>query len=79
MTMSSFNGLRIIESVWLTEAGAPVEVHRTWRERLFTRPWKPWQTTRTVIPQVPMRGGICLGYGTIVMHPEAVRLLREML
>lgn len=30
------------------EANPPrrVEVRRTWRERLFSRPWRPWVATR---------------------------------
>lgn len=52
-----FGGVRIIESRFLTEPGAPIEVRRPWQERLFMRPWHPWQQTRTIIPQVPYCGG----------------------
>lgn len=71
------NGLRVIESVLLTEAGKPYEVRRPWRERLFSRPWRPLQATRTVTPQIPMQGGYQLANGTLVMHPETVRRIRE--
>lgn len=26
-----------------------VSLRRTWRERLLSRPWKPWETHRTVV------------------------------
>ena len=71
-----FNGLRVIESVYLTEAGEPYQVRRSWKERLFSRPWKPLQRTRMVVPQVPMKGGYRLGNDTIVMHPDMIRQLR---
>lgn len=72
----TLNGVRIIESVWLTEPGNPVEVQRTWRQRLFSRPWRPWKATFTMIPHVPMRGGYQMG-DAIVMHPETVRKLKS--
>lgn len=71
------NGVRIIESVYLTEPGEPYKVRRTWRERLFSLPWQPLKATRTITPQVPMRGGYQLGDGTIVMHPAMVAEFRE--
>lgn len=74
--MNTLSGFRVIESEYLTEAGEPVQVRRSWRERLFSRPWRPLRQTRTVIPQVPMKGGYRLGKHTIVMHPETLRQLR---
>lgn len=73
---NTFGGVRIIESVYLTEAGEPYEVRRPWMERLFSRPWRPLQRTRTITPQVPMRGGLRMADGTIVMHPDTVRQLK---
>lgn len=72
-----FDGYRVIESVYLTEAGEPYQVPRSWKERLFSRPWQPLKRTRTVTPQVPMKGGVRFGNGTILMHPETVRHIRE--
>ena len=34
-------GVKIIESLLMVEDGAPYEVKRSWRERLFSRPWRP--------------------------------------
>ena len=74
----TFGGLRVIESEWLTQDGEPVQVRRTWRERLFSRPWRPLQATRTVIPQVPYQGAMTLGRDAVVMHPAIARQMREM-
>ena len=71
------NGLRVIESVYLTEPGEPYEVRRSWTERLFSRPWEPLRRTRTIIPQVPMKGGYRIGRDAIAMHPETVRQLKR--
>lgn len=69
--------VRIIESLYLTEAGEPQTVTRSWRERLWSWPWRPLQRTRIEIPQVPFRGGYKLANGTLVMHPETVAALRR--
>ena len=74
-----FNGMRVIESVHLTQNGEPYEVRRTWRERLLTRPWRPLQATRTVMPHVPYQGAVRLDRNTLVMHPAVWKQLRETL
>lgn len=68
-----FNGLKIIESRYLTEAGEPYEVRRSWQERLFSHPWHPWHATKIITPQVPMKGGYRLAGGVVVMHPDTLR------
>lgn len=77
--MNTFAGLRIIESPYLEEDGEPVTVRRSWRERLFSRPWRPFVTTRTVIPKIPYRGAVRLNQTTIVMHPATVLELKKSL
>jgi len=70
-------GMKIVENALLTVAGAPYEVPRTWRERLFTRPWKPLNRTRTVVPQVPSRQIYTLTGGVLVMHPAMAAEIRK--
>ena len=70
-------GVKIIESLLMVEDGEPYEVKRSWRERLFSRPWRPLLPTRTVIPKVPKREAIRLPDGSWVMHPEIARMLRQ--
>jgi hypothetical protein len=77
--VNDFSGMRIIENANLTEPGEPVSVRRSWRERLFSRPWKPWQATRLVIPQIPYHGAIRLNDRTLIMHPGTLRELRKQL
>lgn len=72
-----FNGLKVVESVYLTEPGEPMSIPRTWKERLWSWPWRPWQATRIIIPQVPQRGGTIIG-DTIYMHPATVQQVREL-
>ena len=55
---------QIIISPFLTEEEL---VRRTWRERLFTRPWQPLHRWRTVV--VPMKRSIRMPDGTLAMHP----------
>ena len=68
-------GVKIIVNENLTEDGEPYEITRTWKERLFTLPWKPLRKTKTVIPQVPSSQIYGLEDGTFVMHPETFRRL----
>ncbi len=70
--MNTFRGMRVIESLYLEQDGEPVTVRRSWKERLFSRPWKPFQRMRTVIPRVPYRGVVKLNANTLVMHPAMV-------
>lgn len=77
--MNTLYGMRIIESVWLVQDGPPTKVRRTWRERLFTLPWRPLVASRTVIPQIPYQGAMRLDDNTIVMHPETLQKMRTAL
>jgi len=69
--------LRVIESPYLTQSGTPYEQRRTWRERLFTRPWHPLRKTRIVVPQVPYQGVVKIDDRMIVVHPAIVRQLLD--
>ncbi len=71
-----FNGIRVIESTYLVEDGTPYQRRRTWRERFFGRPWRPWAATCTVVPKVPSREVIMLNPGTMVVHPQTLRTMR---
>ena len=71
-------GVRIMEDALMVEDGEPYEVCRTWRERLFSTPWRPLRTTRTAIPKVPKMDAVRLPDGTLVMHPEMMARLREL-
>ena len=68
--------VKIIADANLTEDGEPCEVSRTWKERLFTLPWKPLQKTKTVIPQVPSKQIYGFPDGRWVMHPDTFHQLK---
>lgn len=52
-------------------------VDRTWTERLFSWPWRPLQKTKTIQHATPKKEAYQLPNGIMVMHPEALRALRE--
>ena len=70
-------GMRVIESAYLEQDGEPYTARRTWRERLFRRPWRPLQATRVIVPKIPYQGAVRLNSTTLVMHPAIVRTLRK--
>ncbi len=75
--LTPFFGMRIIWSEHLTQDGEPVEVRRSWRERLFSRPWQPFRATRTFIPKIPYRGALKLNESTLIMHPATWQALQD--
>ncbi len=70
------NGVKIIEDRNMVVDGEPYEVERTWRERLFTRPWKPLKTVNIVIPKIPSTKVIQYD-GAWIMHPAMITKLQE--
>ena len=76
MPFDAFTGMRVLESVDCVRDGEPYQVRRRWRDRLFSRPWRPWVATLTVVPKIPH--SLQLGPRTILAHPAIVRRLREI-
>lgn len=72
-----FNGKHVITSLFMTEAGDPIEVRRGWRERLWSWPWRPWRRTRTIIPQMPSKT-VYVTQNSIVIHPAMLDELRKL-
>ena len=67
----------------LTIAGEAMEVGRTFHDRWFTWPWRPWVKTWMYTPQIPdpaiykmsdMLDGQCLA-----MHPETLKHVLEVM
>lgn len=73
----NFDGIEITTSVWLTEDGEPRQVRRSWRSRLFSRPWRPWKATFIEIPRVPSKSIYYLTPSCIVVHPAMLAELRR--
>ena len=73
-----FDGMRIVEDLSLVVDGDPIEVRRTWKERLFSRPWRPFKRNKTVIPKVPSEEVLVILPNTIVAHPITAREVRRI-
>lgn len=71
------HGVRIMEDPNLVRDGAPRYVRRSWRERLFSRPWRPLQRTRIVTPKEPSPEVLRIRPGVVAMHPATAQALRE--
>lgn len=74
---NSLSSIKIIESTAMVERGTPYKVRRTWRERLFSAPWRPSRVFNWITPQVPMKSAMVLACGTMVMHPAIAQALRD--
>jgi len=66
------NGIRILESVWLTVNGEPYQ------------DWVPcgrsgWSVKRWIVPQVPHPGALQIDAFTVLMHPATVAVLKQRL
>jgi hypothetical protein len=69
-------GYKIILNSNLVIDAKPIAMVRTWKERLFTRPWKPFLAIKMIKSQVPDPNGYFLGNDTMVMHPITAERLK---
>lgn len=70
-------GISIIESDHLTVQEECTN-QRSWRERLLSWPWRPWQATEVIIEQVPDPNVYWVkGRAAIVCHPAIAQCIRE--
>ena len=76
---SFLSRFKIIENPYLFKDGKPYTVKRTWKERLFSKPWKPLQKFKIIIPKIPDDNIFVLNGATLVGHPETIRALKEKL
>jgi hypothetical protein len=56
-----------------------VEVKRSWKERLFSWPWRPWKKTKLVDEYHPDPNFYILGSFTFTCHPALYNQLRKQL
>jgi len=64
-----YHGINIIESPHCT---IDDEVKRTWWERLFTKPWRPFLKMKTVKKKAMFNYD-----NTIICHPDIAKQLRD--
>jgi hypothetical protein len=76
-------GMKVIQDINMTDEAPMVYRLRPWKERLFTRPWRPLQEGVWMPQRRPSRRILQLGFNTLVMHPamwqklQAERQTRE--
>jgi hypothetical protein len=68
---------RVVLSDAMTYMDATHTAPRSWRERLFSWPWRPWVATKPVPRFMPRKDAILLADGRLVMHPTTYRALQE--
>ncbi len=78
--MIDLAGMRIIESYHMVIPDGTKSARRSWRERLLTRPWRPWKSHKTVTNYKPdpqlMPMPDMFGTPALVGHPETIRRLK---
>jgi hypothetical protein len=70
-------GMKLIESIHLTLPVTEI-IDRSWKERLFSRPWKPLEKTKKQIVQYPDPNVYTWG-DLIICHPMVALRIREEL
>lgn len=70
------NGMEVIVDANIVKPGVNETVSRTWRDRLFSRPWRPWVKTKTV--RGPERPGWVIIGGRLYCHPAVFAELKAI-
>ncbi len=77
------HGHRLMTNRLLTIPGKATEVGRTFHDRWFTWPWRPWVKTRWYTPRIPDPGfyrmSDMLDGQCVVMHPETAKRVLEII
>jgi len=56
-----------------------VEIKRTWKERFFSRPWRPLKATKIMIKYKPSPDIMVVGNDTWIMHPDTMAKIAEQI
>lgn len=72
-------GYHIIETPMMHDIETQV-IRRSWRERLFSWPWRPWQAEKAVMVYVP-KEEVLIDHQNqlLIMHPVVATKLRKQL
>ena len=74
---SYYNGIHFRSSILLTK---PKEIRKTFRERFWSWPWKPWRIFKTIqIPDPDCYRMKWNGQTIFVGHPETIAKVTESL
>lgn len=77
MSIPFIAGFQIIEASYLTVPKEEV-ILRSWKERLLSWPWKPWEKEKTVTTMVPDEKIYKTG-NQIICHPAIAQQLKDTL
>lgn len=76
--INPLHGLKIITDLNLTIQDGTIIVNRSWKERLFTRPWKPWVATKEIFNIIPDPNMYFIEKeGIVFAHPVTARRLYD--
>ena len=66
-------GFKMMESMSAVElcGTKPMDVKRSWKERLFSLPWRPWITHKTI--QVPNYKPAMFRVGDMIIYHPALK------
>ena len=67
----AYEGIRLFESEYCTKSRQEIE-QRSWYERLFTLPWRPWVTTKIVVYNDPDPNLYQIAPLSFVGHPATI-------
>lgn len=73
-----FNSLIISQSYLVPKYGLKtIDISRTWKERLFTRPWRPWIKTKQItVEDTEMLVMYKVG-NVIYCHPDVMEKVKQ--
>ena len=74
-----WSAVRFLESGLIRICTGTRKVRRTWRDRLFTRPWRPWQADRVEPVYEPDPNIYEIGHGLFTGHPVTIAKVRKLL
>ncbi len=78
---NEFSSYKIIEDINMVDIKTDL-IHRTWKERLFNIPWKPWIKIKVIKRKLPKQEFHIIknftGEKIIVCHPFLVERLKKL-
>lgn len=76
--ISAWGGLKVVSDINCT-VSIPWFLRRTWRERLFSRPWRPLEEVKVIKRTVPSPHIYVVGKQTVIAHPDMVAKLGSII